>query len=343
MSAQKRQKVFIGSSKEQISFARAVQESLYSDFDIKVWDQQVYELSEYPLESLFRELEGADFGIFILAPDDLILSREDKHLIPRDNVIFELGMFTGKLGRGRTFILTPIGSEDLHLPTDLLGLTLANYDPSKINNEIIPALGPACNKIRRLINNSPQCSPGKMRGVSRIANFTDFNDTFHILINNCTNITLYFIHSRRWRENYNDEIRSFLSQENHGLSVFLPDLGNIAFIKCLQSHFDDGKFIPGFIADAYRYFRFLDTSYPGSVLVRLYNTYPTYSFYKFDDTVIVAMYPTTPIHMAVPTFEVDINNEFGNFISKDIDQLDINCRTPKDEEILAFITKYSKP
>jgi hypothetical protein len=45
---------------------------------------------------------------------------------PRDNVVFEAGLFGGALGIRRTFILHANGAK---LPTDLLGLTSIRYDP----------------------------------------------------------------------------------------------------------------------------------------------------------------------------------------------------------------------
>ena len=46
---------------------------------------------------------------------------------PRDNVVFEAGLFGGALGIRRTFILHADGSK---LPSDLLGLTSVRYDPA---------------------------------------------------------------------------------------------------------------------------------------------------------------------------------------------------------------------
>ena len=45
---------------------------------------------------------------------------------PRDNVVFEAGLFGGALGIRRTFILHADGAK---LPSDLLGLTAIRYDP----------------------------------------------------------------------------------------------------------------------------------------------------------------------------------------------------------------------
>ena len=52
---------------------------------------------------------------------------------PRDNVVFEAGLFGGALGIRRTFILHAHGSK---LPSDLLGLTSVRYDPATSPAEV---------------------------------------------------------------------------------------------------------------------------------------------------------------------------------------------------------------
>jgi CAP12/Pycsar effector protein, TIR domain len=66
----------------------------------------------------------------------------------RDNVVFELGLFIGRLGRDCSFILMPKGSADFHLPTDLLGISTATFQPPSRSDRLQAALGPACHDIR---------------------------------------------------------------------------------------------------------------------------------------------------------------------------------------------------
>jgi hypothetical protein len=144
-------KLFIGSSTEQLSLAYAVQEGLERDAEVTVWDQGIFALSKTALASLIDALAESDFGLFILAPDDISAIRDVSRQTVRDNVIFELGLFIGKLGSERCFMIVPRGLDDLHLPSDLLGITPATFDPDREDENLNAALGPACNRIRRTI------------------------------------------------------------------------------------------------------------------------------------------------------------------------------------------------
>ena len=144
-------RVFVGSSKEQLSLAYAIQDCLASDADVQVWTQGVFEISKSALESLLAVLDRMDYGIFIFAADDLVTIRGKKMQAARDNVVFELGLFIGRLGRGHGFIVAPEG-HNLRVPSDLLGTTPALYDPIRVKTETAAALGPACNAIRTVIS-----------------------------------------------------------------------------------------------------------------------------------------------------------------------------------------------
>ena len=72
-------------------------------------------------------------------------------LSPRDNVLFELGLFMGRLGRSRTFVIRPRG-ESIKIPSDLAGLTTAIYDSNRADKNYEAAVGPACDNIRKLIH-----------------------------------------------------------------------------------------------------------------------------------------------------------------------------------------------
>lgn len=147
-----RPRLFIGSSTESLKIAYAAQENLERVAEVTVWDQGVFELSKYTLDSLVETMDVTDFGLFVFAPDDVVKMRGHEMAVARDNIVFEFGLFVGRLGKDRTFIILPRGAEaGVHLPTDLLGITPALYDADRTDGNLRAALGPACSKVARVL------------------------------------------------------------------------------------------------------------------------------------------------------------------------------------------------
>ena len=154
-------RIFIASSAEHLDLAYAVQENLERDAEATVWSQGVFQLSRTAMASLIDVLDETDFGIFILAPSDVAEIRRKEVSVVRDNVVYELGLFAGRLGPERCFMVVPRGADDLHLPSDLTGLAPAEFDADRTDNNMVAALGPACNRIRKAM-----LQLGKVREVS---------------------------------------------------------------------------------------------------------------------------------------------------------------------------------
>lgn len=146
-----RPKLFIGSSKEGLKIAKAIQLNLDYDVEPTVWTQEVFKLSSTTIDDLTETLKEMDFGVFVFSPDDIIILRGEEHKSVRDNVIFELGLFVGRLGKERAFFLIPRGEENLHLPTDLIGVTPAYYDINRTDKKWTRATGAACTQILNAI------------------------------------------------------------------------------------------------------------------------------------------------------------------------------------------------
>lgn len=149
MSTQ-RPALFIGSSSEGLDFARAVRTLLKDDAEVQVWRESMFGVAQYTAEALLSAAPRFDFAVLVLSPDDVTSSRHDVALSPRDNVIFELGLFMGSVGRLRTFMVRPGGLE-LKLPSDLAGITTAEYHWPRADMDPVAALGAACDEIRRAI------------------------------------------------------------------------------------------------------------------------------------------------------------------------------------------------
>ncbi|MDR1121770.1 MAG: nucleotide-binding protein [Dysgonamonadaceae bacterium] len=129
-------KIFIGSSKQSLNIANAVQRSLKSvlgrGFSIKVWNQNVFPLSETFIETLcLAANEEYDFAIFIFSPDDIKVFDDKEFFEARSNVIFEYGLFTGTLNRNKVFVVSPSDCENFIIPSDISGATFAQYEHKK--------------------------------------------------------------------------------------------------------------------------------------------------------------------------------------------------------------------
>lgn len=147
--AQPRPSVFVGSSSEGLNVARNIQALLDRESEVKLWDQGVFGLSSGTLESLVLALDEFDFAILVLTPDDMILSRGEERPSARDNVLFELGLFMGALGRPRTFVVYDRTAK-MQLPSDLAGVTAATYEPHSDGN-LRAALGaPSTDILERI-------------------------------------------------------------------------------------------------------------------------------------------------------------------------------------------------
>jgi hypothetical protein len=154
-----KQRIFIGSSTEKLDIARAIEANLARDHEPTVWDEGIFELSKDTLSGLLDRLECSDAAVFVLAPDDLMQLRDHTVATARDNVVFELGLFIGRLGRDRTYFVVPSGHGNLHLPSDLLGLVAAEYNPARSDGNWDAAVNPACRRIRSAVEKLAERRP----------------------------------------------------------------------------------------------------------------------------------------------------------------------------------------
>lgn len=115
----KKPTMFIGSSTEAIKIARAVRDRLRKTLDVRLWTEGIFSLSRGTLESLVAASRSFDYGLFVFAQDDRLLFRNKRQTVTRDNVVFELGMFLGTLGRDRCFFMLPESADNLRIATDL--------------------------------------------------------------------------------------------------------------------------------------------------------------------------------------------------------------------------------
>lgn len=140
-------RVFIISSVEALPIARIIQNSFEHDPFVPVlWTDGVFRATSYPLEALEGMVGDCDFAIAVAHGDDVSQFRGRDWPIPRDNVVFELGLFMGKLGRSRAILMEPRDGAT-RLPSDLSGFTTIPYrfEPGE---DAAALMAPACNRLR---------------------------------------------------------------------------------------------------------------------------------------------------------------------------------------------------
>src|SRR5258708_25067715 len=150
-------RIFLGSSAQQEKLLQALTRGLQDVADVDAWTT-VFNPGVSTLDRLVELTREVDFAAFVFAHDDWTSKGAAPdptaaQASPRDNVVFEAGLFGGALGMRRTFILHARGAK---LPTDLLGLTSIRYDPDttpaivrQINQQLRKAID-AESRISRL-------------------------------------------------------------------------------------------------------------------------------------------------------------------------------------------------
>ncbi|RZK45141.1 MAG: hypothetical protein EOO61_01090 [Hymenobacter sp.] len=138
-------KIFIGSSTTGYKVAEKVKICLASVGDCTLWKESgVWELNRSTFENLLRMANYFDFGIFVATADDLTMTNERLVIEPRDNVILEMALFLGAMGRDKSFLLVEGG---VKLPTDFAGIYMPHFNPKNAKS-----ITNACKEIGDKIN-----------------------------------------------------------------------------------------------------------------------------------------------------------------------------------------------
>ncbi|HEX4120729.1 MAG TPA: TIR domain-containing protein [Verrucomicrobiae bacterium] len=139
--------VFLGCSTRSLSIANEIQAGLQHDpFVVNISTQGVFGPSGITIDAVLAKVNESDFAAFVFSDDDQVISKDERTDSPRDNLVFELGLFMGLLGRGRTFIVKN-RSTDAKMPTDLSGMTPITYTVNNPGNLSVAVL-PVCTALR---------------------------------------------------------------------------------------------------------------------------------------------------------------------------------------------------
>jgi predicted nucleotide-binding protein len=94
---------------------------------IGLWKESlVWEPNECTFDNLLRIVSYFDYGVLVATRDDVV-QKDDGSVnhMARDNVILEMGLFAGALGKSKSFLLVERG---VTLPSDFLGFCLPRFD-----------------------------------------------------------------------------------------------------------------------------------------------------------------------------------------------------------------------
>lgn len=141
--------LFIGSSRESLPIVEALVAGWKAPpFIVRPWTGGVFSPSQFPIDDLTRQVVACDFAALVLGPDDQVLSRGATSNAPRDNMLFELGLFMGAIERARTLFIIPL-DEDVKIPSDILGLNPLRYVSR--TGSLADNLASVCGNIAALI------------------------------------------------------------------------------------------------------------------------------------------------------------------------------------------------
>lgn len=118
-------RIFIGSSSEGLKVAERVKAFFEPDYDCYLWTDDIFKNNMSFLETLMKSASLFDFGLMVFSADDESKVRDKFFETPRDNVLFEYGLFLGRMGVNRAFI---VAEKEAKIPSDLFGITQTHYE-----------------------------------------------------------------------------------------------------------------------------------------------------------------------------------------------------------------------
>jgi len=126
-------KVFIGSSSEALSHARDVAAVLRSlGYEPKLW-KDAFIAARSHLENLVSLANEADAAVFVFNEDDRSIVRDQEKPAVRANVLFEYGLFSGRLGCERACVVL-VGKPDI--ANDIAGIKYVEWESKTFSVEL---------------------------------------------------------------------------------------------------------------------------------------------------------------------------------------------------------------
>ncbi len=125
----RKKRIFIGSSSEELALAEIAKSILEPEFEVTIWNDPMWDTSVFKINSnfLYALIKASlefDFGILLGTSDDKVSVRGTEVLQPRDNILFELGLFIGRLGLSKCAFVV---EKELKILSDIKGFSLAEF------------------------------------------------------------------------------------------------------------------------------------------------------------------------------------------------------------------------
>jgi predicted nucleotide-binding protein len=233
-------KAFIGSSREALEFANAIHTALTREVECTVWDVS-FPIGGSTLSTLMKTVRSMDFGIFVFAPDDATEIRGQRYLVARDNVLYELGLFTGHLEPERCFFVLP-DTIRVHIPSDLEGVTHGAYEAGRSDGNSSAAVAPFCAQVKKRIKDlgiAPASLPVALHELAVKFECADWVDARDARVRQKRAIVNEMISVLRHRP---AEKRRFLASDRLGFKVLLgaaiqaaPTNGDVELILAISA------------------------------------------------------------------------------------------------------------
>jgi hypothetical protein len=145
VTSQDRPTIFICSSGSEKGreVAAAIKSNFDKEADVDIWHENIFAKNKSNLSNLLNRASFYDFAIAVLTADDEAEIRDENFMVPRDNVLFELGLFMGRIGAYRTFA---VAEEGVRILSDFDGISISKFH---WRENVVAAVGNSCNEIRR--------------------------------------------------------------------------------------------------------------------------------------------------------------------------------------------------
>ncbi|HEY6350046.1 MAG TPA: TIR domain-containing protein [Candidatus Angelobacter sp.] len=126
-------RIFVGSSTEAANIDHEVRSILENGKAEVIGWRDVCQAGDHPLDALLEVAHSVDGALLIATPDDRTVFRGQERITPRDNILFELGIFISQLGKHRAaIVLVPApDGQAASLPSDLYGVTALLFESDK--------------------------------------------------------------------------------------------------------------------------------------------------------------------------------------------------------------------